>query len=501
VSACLFKASSLRAAGSEFAEFKSCGDWLLYAQLLLQGKVAYVARSLNAFRRHSGSSTRKLERSPEFLDELLRVREFICSHFPVHQRQLERLKGFLNKDYRIEGFARPSDSPRFAQGEAWISAKAAATRRFAFVTTNNGSHYGGSEMLWQEAALKLRDAGHDVAVLIKAWSPRPEIFDRLEQAGIKLYFKESYGFEGIVRLAPDLTIVSLGDQDEGTEYFQRLREDNLPYVIINQLTKEERFWPIRANKAADVKSSYIAAERVFFTCKNNHRVMEERLSCSLPNWDIHYNPYHIDRSFVPPFPPRDRGLRLAVPAKILFIHKGQDILIEVLKDDKWKMRSLTFNIYGVGPDRERLEQMARQYGVDNLVYHGRLDDIAEIWRDNHAVVLPSRMEGMPIMLISALLSARVPIVTDIGGHAEVVDDGVTGFIAANPSVEALDQALERAYGAREDWEEIGLRARARVLTYLPDDPVGDFVQKILPLAKRAASADPPGQGVKQSAPI
>ncbi len=107
--------------------------------------------------------------------------------------------------------------------------------------------------------------------------------------------------------------------------------------------------------------------------------------------------------------------------------------------------------------------MAREYGVNNLVFHGRLDDIADIWRENHAVVLQSRMEGMLIMLISALLSTRVPIVTDIGGHAEVVDDGVTGFTAANPSVEALDQALERAYAARDQWEEIGRRARERVL--------------------------------------
>ena len=83
----------------------------------------------------------------------------------------------------------------------------------------------------------------------------------------------------------------------------------------------------------------------------------------------------------------------------------------------------------------------------------------------------------------------------------MVDDGATGFIAATPSVEALDQALDRAYAAREDWEEIGRRARERVLAYLPDDPVGDFVQKILPLARRVAGAEPPGQDVKQSAPI
>ncbi len=68
-----------------------------------------------------------------------------------------------------------------------------------------------------------------------------------------------------------------------------------------------------------MKASYLGAERIFFTCRNNHRVMEERLSYSLSNWDIHYNPFHIDRTVVPPLPSREDGLKLAVPAKIPFI--------------------------------------------------------------------------------------------------------------------------------------------------------------------------------------
>ncbi len=94
---------------------------------------------------------------------------------------------FLDKDYRVDGLAKPSDDPRFAEVEQRLSTKFASTRRLAFVTTNNGSHNGGSEVLWQETALKLRGSGHDVSVLIKNWSPRPDIFDEFERAGIKLH--------------------------------------------------------------------------------------------------------------------------------------------------------------------------------------------------------------------------------------------------------------------------------------------------------------------------
>jgi glycosyltransferase involved in cell wall biosynthesis len=89
------------------------------------------------------------------------------------------------------------------------------------------------------------------------------------------------------------------------------------------------------------------------------------------------------------------------------------------------------------------------------------------------------MEGMPIMLVSGMMSARVPIVTRIGGHDELVDDGRTGFIADAPTVEDINDALERAYQARDRWQAIGVRARERVLAWLPADPVGDFVTKLL----------------------
>ena len=88
------------------------------------------------------------------------------------------------------------------------------------------------------------------------------------------------------------------------------------------------------------------------------------------------------------------------------------------------------------------------------------------------------MEGLPIVLVGAKGCARVPIVTDIGGHREVIDDNLNGFIAATPSVTMLDDALERALSQRDNWEEIGKKAREKILDYLPDDPVEDFISQL-----------------------
>ena len=484
-SAAILRKSALAGFEEKLATMRFTGDWMLYCHMLRTGKIAFVSRPLNHFRRHAGTVTSTQGKTVDYLVELARIREYFTENFPILPEQIARMNWFLDRDYKIDGVNRNSAEPAIAEILARAESHTADRTRVAFITTNNGSYYGGSEMLWREAAVELRAAGHDVFALIKAWEPRPDFFDELEGAGVKLLFKEEDGFEKLIARKPDLTVVSIGDQDEGIDFYSRLKSEGLPYVIVNQLTKEARFWPVRKERTAPVREGYEGARKVFFTCRNNHRVMEDRLGTAITNADMHFNPYHIDRSVVPDWPGMENGLQVAIPSKLLFIHKGQDILAEVVARPAWKSRDVTFNFFGIGPDEDRLRSIARDAGIERFVFHGRVPDISVIWRDNHALLMPSRMEGLPIMLISAMLSARVPIVTDIGGHAEVVRDGVSGFIAANPSVDDVESALQRAYDARNNWYEIGQQARRDVLDFLPEKPVADFIGKLELVLKSA----------------
>ena len=86
------------------------------------------------------------------------------------------------------------------------------------------------------------------------------------------------------------------------------------------------------------------------------------------------------------------------------------------------------------------------------------------------------------MLVSAMLSGRVPIVTDIGGHAEVISDNICGFIASDPNPIDVAEALGRALARQYEWEEVGKKARTAILEFLPEDPVDDFVKKLMEIA-------------------
>lgn len=57
--------------------------------------------------------------------------------------------------------------------------------------------------------------------------------------------------------------------------------------------------------------------------------------------------------------------------------------------------------------------------------------------------MPSRFEGLPLAMVEAMLCARPVVATDVAGHAEIIEDGVTGFLADAPTAGSMAAALER----------------------------------------------------------
>jgi len=77
---------------------------------------------------------------------------------------------------------------------------------------------------------------------------------------------------------------------------------------------------------------------------------------------------------------------------------------------------------------------------------------------------------------------RPAIVTDVAGNAELIEAGVTGFVAEAATEEHLHAALERAWDQRQNWQQIGAAAACAIRELVPADAVGDFAQKLLDLA-------------------
>ena len=72
--------------------------------------------------------------------------------------------------------------------------------------------------------------------------------------------------------------------------------------------------------------------------------------------------------------------------------------------------------------------------------------------------------------------------TDVTGNSEILEDNITGFIAAAPTAAHLDKAMERAWQHRHEWEAIGVAAAESIRRQIPEDAPLVFAKKLLAIA-------------------
>ena len=197
---------------------------------------------------------------------------------------------------------------------------------------------------------------------------------------------------------------------------------------------------------------------------------------ALSNASVIFNPVKVIREIIP-YPDTAGGYKLACPGRYFLLDKGQDILIRVMSLKKWQERPVKVQFFGAGYDRPALEDLARFLKVSNVVFREYSHDVAAIWKESHALIIPSRAEGMPLVLLEAMCAGRTTIACNAGGNAEILTDNVDGFIG-EPFESTLDEAMERAWQAREQWEEMGRRASEKIQSTVPDIPEKVFANLV-----------------------
>lgn len=81
-------------------------------------------------------------------------------------------------------------------------------------------------------------------------------------------------------------------------------------------------------------------------------------------------------------------------------------------------------IVGKGPQEEELRALA----VEGVEWCGFQADVAPFWRTSRVLVLPSRWEGLPNVVLEAMAWGLPVVATAVGGSVELVRDGKTGHL-------------------------------------------------------------------------
>ncbi len=124
--------------------------------------------------------------------------------------------------------------------------------------------------------------------------------------------------------------------------------------------------------------------------------------------------------------------------------KGHAVLFQSLATLRQRGLDFTLAVAGDGSLRTSLEQEAEALGLSNRVrFVGALDDAGSLLAAADAVVLPSHWEGLPLVLLEALVRGRPVVASDVGGVSEVMEHEVHGELVPAGDVTALADALER----------------------------------------------------------
>jgi len=104
--------------------------------------------------------------------------------------------------------------------------------------------------------------------------------------------------------------------------------------------------------------------------------------------------------------------------------------------------STLFALVGDGERRADFEQQAAELGVkENFLFMGHRADVADILASCDVAVLPSRAEGLPNAVLEYMSAGLPVIVSQVGGNAELVTDGVTGLLVPPENAASLSEAL------------------------------------------------------------
>jgi glycosyltransferase involved in cell wall biosynthesis len=195
-------------------------------------------------------------------------------------------------------------------------------------------------------------------------------------------------------------------------------------------------------------------------------------------------PHRQDSIFLLPYGVDIPGaVRQPVPGTLRLLYVGRLSIDKGILDlpliDR-QLRALgvdpAWTVQGSGPD----EQVLRAAWPDrhDIRWFPQRDkaDVLKLYADHDVLVMPSRLEGLPVTLLEAGAAGVVPVVSDLAsGIPEVVEQGVSGYRPAVGDIAAFAQAIAALDRDRTRLESMSRAVRHVVATrFDADERTADY---------------------------
>lgn len=162
--------------------------------------------------------------------------------------------------------------------------------------------------------------------------------------------------------------------------------------------------------------------------------------------------------------------KLPTPTKCVGIfgrlvkQKQHHLFLEAASQIRDKFRNVSFIVVGDGPLRSSIEQKTRTLNLNNDVHFlGLQQEVMPLYRICDVVLLTSEDEGLPNVVMEAMLAARPVVAFDVGGVGELINSNNVGRTVASNDVSSMVNETLAFLKNNELAVETGKKARQRIL--------------------------------------
>lgn len=178
---------------------------------------------------------------------------------------------------------------------------------------------------------------------------------------------------------------------------------------------------------------------------NSEAVRDSLVSNGLPlgKIEVIYNGVDLDRYASAADPTlQSRPRRITLVANLRHEVKNVPMFLNTAGIVARDHPDVRFVIAGEGELRPGLETLASELGVEESVeFLGRCDDVPALLADSYACVLTSMAEGFSNSIVEYMAAAKPVVATRVGGAAEAVVQGESGYLVESGDAEAMAAAL------------------------------------------------------------
>lgn len=137
----------------------------------------------------------------------------------------------------------------------------------------------------------------------------------------------------------------------------------------------------------------------------------------------------------------ERDYVVAVIGRITFSQKAQDFFVDAIARHRGQLNGFRFCIVGEGPDEQKLRTMIGNLKLgDCFSILPWQNDLSSLYSAIDLVVIPSKFEGVPLVMLEAMWYGLPIVASDVDGMAEVLP---SAWLFRRGDPESLVNTLQR----------------------------------------------------------